>query len=156
MANKILKKYIYLGLFFLTNYVFSQNQKINMIILIDERICTSIYDFRISDPKTNVEIITGKYLPGDLIFDLKNYNELKKYDVIDYKISFDAILNIDKDIVSKRSFNLEIPKFFLYKDYIIVNIFNLNKKVYKKKYSKLAKNKEYYVIVETPDAMKFD
>lgn len=128
-----------------------------MIILIDGEISKSIYDFTISDSKTTEKKILGEYLPGDLIFEMQDYNGFIKNNADNYKISFNTILTINKNLVSKKSYNMEIPKFFLNQKYIIINIFNMDNKIFRKKYHKLIKDsKEYYVIIESPNSMKFD
>lgn len=125
--------------------------------MIDEKISKSIYDFTINDPTIAGKMIVGKYTPGNLTFETSDYNKFIKNDIKNYKISFNAIETITKDLVSEKSYDMEIPSFFLNQEYVIIYIFKMNNKTYKKKYSKLIKdNKEYYVIIETPNSMKFN
>ncbi|MCA6066192.1 hypothetical protein JI747_003310 [Chryseobacterium sp. RG1] len=157
MENKILKKYIFLLCLFFSSSFFSQNESINMIILIDGEINKSIYDFTISDSKITEKKILGEYVPGNLNFEMQDYSGFIKNSTDNYKISFNTILTINKNLVSKKSYNMEIPKFFLNQNYIIINIFNKDSKIYKKRYSGVNKNnKEYYIVIETPSSMKFD
>ncbi|GEN70168.1 hypothetical protein [Chryseobacterium lathyri] len=130
-----------------------------MIILNDREISKSIYDFKIRpiDDNSLNEPIQGKYIPGDLTLESDDFNKLESSNTKDFEISFSAILTVNQDLVKELKYNITIPKDYLNKEYFIINIFNIYNKISKKRFQKLIKNsKEYYVVIETQNSMKFD
>jgi hypothetical protein len=130
-----------------------------LIILNDREISKSIYDFKIRpiDDNSLNEPIQGKYIPGDLTLESDDFNKLESSNTKDFEISFSAILTVNQDLVKELKYNITIPKDYLNKEYFIINIFNIYNKISKKRFQKLIKNsKEYYVVIETQNSMKFD
>ncbi|MGG7549800.1 hypothetical protein ACQ7CX_04175 [Chryseobacterium arthrosphaerae] len=159
MQNKPFKQYFFLSIIFFSSCLFSQSRKLNLIILNDQEISKSIFDFKITAINNNSlnESITGKYIPGDLIIESKDFDRLLSSDNKDFEMSFTAISTVNPDLVKEFKYSIMIPKIYLNYDYLIINIFNMYNKNSRKKYSKLIKNnKEYYVVIETPNSMKFD
>lgn len=158
MQDKFLKQVLLLSFLLFANYFFSQSKKLNLIIVNDQEVSKSIYDFTITPLNSSLnESITGRYIPGDLILDSKDFDRLLSSNTKDFKISFTIISSVNKDLVKDFKYTITIPKVYLNSEYFIVNIFNMYNKISKKKYSKLIKSdKEYYIIVETPNSMKFD
>ncbi len=159
MQNKHLKQYFLLSFLIFSGCFFSQTKKINLIILNDREISKSIYDFKIRpiDDNSLNEPIQGKYIPGDLTLESDDFNKLESSNTKDFEISFSAILTVNQDLVKELKYNITIPKDYLNKEYFIINIFNIYNKISKKRFQKLIKNsKEYYVVIETQNSMKFD
>ncbi|WP_294314796.1 hypothetical protein [uncultured Chryseobacterium sp.] len=158
MQDKFSKQIILLSFLLFANYFFSQNRKLNLIIVNDREISKSIYDFKITPFNSSLdEAITGKYIPGELILDSKDFDRLLSSNTKDFKISFTIISTVNKDLVKDFKYAITIPKVYLNSEYLIVNIFNIYNKISKRKYSKLIKSdKDYYIIIETPNSMKFD
>jgi len=158
MQDKFLKQAFLLSFLLFANYFFSQTKKLNLIIVNDREISKSVYDFKITPTNGSLkESITGKYIPGDLILDSKDFDKLLSIDTKDFEVSFTTISTVNKDLVKDFKYVVTIPKVYFNSEYLIVNIFNMYNKISQKKYSKLIKNnKEYYVVIETPNSMKFD
>jgi hypothetical protein len=151
MRNSILNK-IFAIVFILTFSVFyAQCKKANLLIMIDEKPSLTINNFYI-DSQSEKDIRV-KYSVGGIDLNDDIYTKLLNDQSQNLKLNFEAILP-NKTFAAK--YVIEIPNFFLNQDYIIINIFNLDNKKYKKKYLKMAlNNKDYYVVIETPSSMKF-
>lgn len=158
MQDKFLKQAFLLLFSLFANYFFSQTKKLNLIIVNDREISKSIYDFKITSlSSSSNESITGKYITGDLLIDCKDFDKLLSSNTKDFEISFTVISTVNKDLVKDFKYTMTIPKAYFNSDYLIINIFNMYNKISKKKYSKLIKNnKDYYIVIETPNSMKFD
>ncbi|WP_148043460.1 MULTISPECIES: hypothetical protein [unclassified Chryseobacterium] len=120
--------------------------------MIDEKPSLTISDFYISSQSE--EKIKAKYTVGGIDLNDETYTKLLNNQSQNLNLNFEAILP-NKTFATK--YVIEIPKSFFSQDYLIVNIFNLDNKKYKNKYSNLIKdNKKYYVVIETPSSMKFN
>ncbi|WP_261511753.1 hypothetical protein [Chryseobacterium paludis] len=159
MENKFLKQYFLLSFLLFSTLFLSQTKKINLIILNDREISRSIYDVTLK-PITDDSLanpIIGKYVPGDLVLESKDFDKLLSSNNKDFEMSFTAISTVNPNLVKEINYNIVMPKIYLNYEYLIINVFNMYDKVSKKKYNKLIKNnKEYYVVIETPGSMKFD
>lgn len=152
MQNKILKRSIILVFIFIFFLFQSQLKKVNVLIMIDEK--PSLINENLQINSKSMDIITANYIVGTIDFSEDNYTRLLNDKSSYFNLNFEAI--VPKN-VSALKYSIAIPKDFLYQKYIIINIFNMDNKIYKRKYSKLIKNnKEYYVVIETPNSMKFD
>jgi hypothetical protein len=150
MQNKSLKNmWSIIFVFMLTSYS-AQCKKMNLLIMIDEEPSLSVSNFYIDVPQSEGKIYN--YVVGTVELDDIFYDNLSNIESENINISFGAIIP-DRVSVSKYSVNL--PKVYLYQDYVIINIFNLDKKKYKKRFSKISKNEDYYVIIKSPASMKF-
>jgi hypothetical protein len=152
MQDKMIKKSATLILIFLLILFKAQSKKINILIMIDEKPSLITENLQLSSK--SLEPIKANYIVGTVDLTEENYTKLFNDKAADFNLSFNTIL-------PKRTFasnySIIIPKNFLKQEYIIINIFNMDNKIYKRKYSKLIKNiKEYYVVIETPNSMKFD
>jgi len=159
MQNRQLKQYFLLSFLVFPIYFFSQTKKINLIILNDQEVSKSIYDFKITPINNSSfnESIKGKYIPGDLLLESEDFNKLELVNTNDLEISFTVISTVNQDLVKEIKYNMIIPKIYLNKEYLVINIFNMYNKTSKKRFQKLIKNgKEYYVVIEVPNSMKFD
>ena len=153
MENKFLKKYFLLSFVLFSSSFFSQTKKINFLIMIDEQPCLSTYDMRLISP--SMGSVDVNYIVGTIDLSDDNYDKLSNDQSSNFDVSFETLLS--KSLFSQK-YLISVPKIFLKQAYIIINIFNKDNKVYKKRYSGVNKNdkKEYYVVIKTPSAMKFD
>jgi len=159
MGNKFLKQYFLLSLLLSSTLFLSQTKRINLIILNDREISKSIYDVTLKpiNDDSVVSPIIGKYVPGDLVLESKDFDKLLFSNSKDFEMSFTAISTVNPNLVKQTNYKVIIPKIYLNDEYLILNIFNMYNKVSKKKYHKLINNdKEYYVIIESPNSMKFN
>lgn len=151
MQNNISGKILTI-IFVLTFSIFSsQCKKVNLLIMIDEKPALVVNDFYILS--SFEESMKVKYSVGTINLDDENYTKLLNDKSQNITLNFESLL-ASKTFASKYA--VEIPKSFLNQDYIIVNIFNMDNKKYKKKYLKtMQEKKDYYIVVETPNSMKF-
>jgi len=152
MQDKMIKKSATLILIFLLILCKAQLKKINVLIMIDEKPSLITENLQLSSK--SLEPIKANYIVGTIDLTEENFTKFFNDNAADFNLSFNTIL-------PKRNFasnySIIIPKNFLKQKYIIINIFNMDNKIYKRKYLKLIKNtKEYYVVIETPNSMKFD
>lgn len=150
MENKFLTKYLFILCLFLSSYFFSQTKKINFLIMIDEKPCLVVNNLQFLS--SFGETIDGDYNVGTIDLSDENYNKLINEHSVNFDISFETLLPKSL-LVQKYTFSL--PKVFFNQKYIIVNIFSKANKAYKKRYLE-KNNQEYYVVIETPNSMKFD
>jgi len=130
----------------------AQLKKINFLIMIDEKPCLVVSDLQIG--LESMKIINADYNVGTIDIPESNYSTIISDESASLNLTFETILP-NHTVSSKYSVN--IPKSFFNQKYIIINIFNMDNKEYRKKYFKLMKlKKEYYVVAETPNSMKFD
>jgi len=151
MQNKTLKKILNLICVFMLTSYYTQCKKLNLLIMIDDEPSLTISNFHINLPQS-IEKKVYKYVVGTIELDDVFYKNLSSVTSENINVDFGAIIT-DKVSVSKYSIN--IPKVYFNQEYIIINIFNLDKKKYKKRFSKFSKNDEYYVIIKSPASMKF-
>lgn len=159
MGNKSFTQYLLLIIIFISSNLFSQTKNINLIILNDRNISKSVFNFKITPLNYNSleESVSGSYIPGNLVLESKDFDKLMNSNFENFEISFTQILTVNPDLVKELKYKVKIPKYYLNYEYLIVNIFNMYDKTSKKKYNKLIKNnKEYYIVVENPNSMKFD
>lgn len=153
METKIYNKALPLICIFLITIYHAQCKRFNILIMIDEQPCLTVGNFYIDIP-SSTERKEFKYIVGSVDVNEDFYADLLRSSSQNVNINFEAIIP-DKAFTSKYTINL--PKTFLYHEYIIINIYNLDKKKYRRKYAKLIKDsKEYYVVIKTPHTMKFD
>ncbi|MCU7613910.1 hypothetical protein N0B16_05625 [Chryseobacterium sp. GMJ5] len=152
MENNKFNKIFIVAFILMQSLFYAQCKKANLLIMIDENPSLTISDFYIgSSLEENIKV---KYSVGSIDLNDDIYTKLMNNQSENINLSFEAILP-NKPFASK--YIVSVPKTFFNQDYIIVNIFNLYHKKYRKKYLKLVKNnKEYYVVLETPNSMKFD
>jgi len=152
MENKIFKKYFFVLFLFSSSFYFSQIKKNNFLIMIDEKPCLTIYDMQISSP--SMGSIEADYIVGTIDLSDNNYYKLANDNSLNFDVSFETFLP-KSPLVQKYIFSL--PKEFIKQKYIIINIFNKSSKIYKKRYSRVNKDKkEYYVVITSPDFSKLD
>jgi hypothetical protein len=151
MENKILKYFFLLCLFF-SSYVLSQTKKINFLIMVDEKPCLMVNDMHLNSP--SMGSIDINYTVGTIDLSDDNYYKFTNDKSLNFTVSFETFLP-KSALIQKYLFS--VPKEFLNQKYIIINIFNKDNEIYKKRYSKADKhNKEYYVVISSPNSMKFD
>lgn len=121
--------------------------------MIDEQPCVLAYDVEINS--TSMSSIEAKYTVGTIDFSDENYNRFINDKSQNFELSFRTFL--PKSSLPNK-YIISIPKNFLNQEFIIIDIFNKGNKLYKKRYSGVNKNskKEYYVVMSTRNAMKFD
>jgi|GEM_PF-5866572 len=112
----------------------------NLIFVIDEQLAVgSIANIKISDTEGNM--FDALYYPGRLIFEKWNYND--RYSGTDsLTLSFDYYEDNKR---GRQVYNYSLPfdKRWLKQDYLILKIYNLNKKVYKRKFDPLDYKRNY-------------
>lgn len=147
-----MKKAVAISFLFMLSLYNAQLIKRNFLIMVDEAPCYIVANLELTSQ--SIKPINPNYIVGTIDFSENNYAKLLIDKSESFDLSFETILP-NKSFPLKYSIN--IPKSFLNQDYIIINIFNMDNKKYKRKYSKLIKDKkEYYVVIKTPSAMKFD
>ncbi|WP_080779085.1 hypothetical protein [Chryseobacterium phocaeense] len=135
MVKSSLNKIVFLLIFFISFMAYSQ--KINLIIFINDEIITSSLGLEFYN-KTSTDKYDFIYSPGKEI-DISANDILTK----DMVLKFDAYG--DRESIAKR-YNYSIPlEVDLFKDtlFLIIKIYNLDKKEYKKRY---CQSKESYVV----------
>jgi len=153
MGNKIYKKILTLVCFFILITCNAQCKRFNIIVMIDEQPCLTIHDFYINIPPS-MEKNEFKYVVGSVDVSDNFYANLLNTSSQNINIGFGAVIP-NKVFASKYIINF--PKSYLYHEYIIINIYNMDNKKYRRKYSNIVKgNKEYYVVIKTPNLLKFD
>ncbi|MBW7674749.1 hypothetical protein [Chryseobacterium chendengshani] len=136
-------------LLFLCN---AQLKKINFLIMIDEKPCLIVSNLQIESQ--SMKSINANYNVGAIDISEDNYSTMIDDKSSSFNLTFEAILSKNTYL---SIYSIIIPKFFFNQKYIIVNIFNMDNKIYRKKYSKLMKDKsKYYVVIETPNSMRFN
>ncbi|MBP1165651.1 MULTISPECIES: hypothetical protein [unclassified Chryseobacterium] len=152
MQNKFFKKYTLLLFIFFSSYFFSQIKKINFLIMIDEKPCLIVNDLRLSS--SSVGLLDANYIVGTINLSDENYNKLINDKSSNFDVNFETIL---PKLPLAQKYIFSLPKEFLNQKYIIINIFNKSSKIYKKRYSGGNKNnKEYYVVITSPDFSKLE
>ncbi|MCI3937851.1 hypothetical protein MQX03_11615 [Chryseobacterium aahli] len=153
MQNKIKLRILLLIIIFLPNMVMSQDKRINMIVIIDNEICISVEEFKINTLKP----IIAKYSVGNLNLSYSEYDQIlnNKEENVNIDIT-NSILSKNKSYFIKANYKLNLPKVYLKQEYIIINIYSLSKKENRRKFSKIAKDKEYYVTIKSTFSMKFE
>lgn len=130
----------------------AQLKKINFLIMIDEKPSLIVSNLQIESQ--SMKTINANYNVGTIDISEDHYSILISDESPSLNLTFEAILP-NHPISSKYLVN--IPKLFFNQKYVIINIFNMDNKEYRKKYFKLMKfKKDYYVVIETPNSMKFD
>jgi len=135
MVKSNLNKKIFLLIFFISFIAYSQ--KVNLIIFINDEIVTSPIGLEFYS-KTSANKYECTYSPGKEI-DI-NANNIFKENMM---LQFDAYG--DKEALTKRySYNIPLEA-GLFKDtsFLIINIYNLDKKEYRKRY---CRSKEPYIV----------
>ncbi|PZU82742.1 MAG: hypothetical protein DI529_13760 [Chryseobacterium sp.] len=153
--NKKIEVLMFLILISIPNLFLSQSKRINMIILVDQEICISVNEFKINTLKP----IIAKYRVGNLDLSNSEYEYIlnDKEENIDVDIT-NSVLNKNKIYFENLHYKFILPKVYLKQEYIIINIYSKGNKFYKKRYSGVSKQdrKEYYIVIEGPNSMKFD
>jgi hypothetical protein len=149
MQNKIFNKSIVLCFTLIIFFYQAQSKKINFLIMIDEKPSVLNNNLQLSSP--SMEIIKANYIVGTIDFSENDYKKLFDDNSSYFNVTFETIL---PQHTFASNYSITIPKNFIKQKYIIINIFNMDNKIYKRRYSKLIKdNKEYYIVIETPSSM---
>ncbi|MCS3530754.1 hypothetical protein [Chryseobacterium sp. JUb7] len=147
-----MKKTIIIFFTFIAFLYNAQIRKSNLLIMIDEKPCLIVNNLQLESQ--TMKSINANYVVGTIDISENDYTRLLTDQSMSFNLNFESIL-ANHSLSSK--YEVTIPKIYLNQKYIIINIFNMNIKNYRKKYSELIKNnKEYYVVIETPNSMKFD
>lgn len=151
MQDNILKKGLTLICVFTLTVFYSQCKRLNILIMIDEEPCLTVNNFYINIPPS-IEKNEFNYIVGSVDINSNFSTNLFNTPSQNVNIGFEAII---PDKVFNMKYLIHVPKVYLNQEYIIINIFNLDKKKYRKRFSKIADNDEYYVIIKSPYSMKF-
>ncbi|WP_300354708.1 hypothetical protein [Chryseobacterium sp.] len=121
--------------------------------MIDDQPCILTYNMQVNTP--SMGSIEAKYIVGTIDLSEENYSKFINDESLDFQISFETIL---PKFSTAKKYLVSIPKIFLNQEYIIINIFNKDSKLYKKRFGGVNKKnrKEYYIVMSTRNAMKFD
>lgn len=142
-------------LIFLTRLQLSYSQDVNknidFIIVIDEKVAVGAISLvKINSKTANEEIeITPDYYPGNLSITQTDYERLFKQDTKSIMLSFTFNDNKGKRIKSYR-YQIELKKEWMSDYFIILNIYNLDKKKYRKRYLPLSESKNYTFEIVSP------
>ncbi|WP_129059782.1 hypothetical protein [Chryseobacterium sp. CH25] len=123
----MIRKSIVLILVFAMILFKAQTKKINILIMIDEKPCLIANNMLISSQ--SIDLIDVDYIVGTINLSDDNYDKLINNKSSSFNIGFEAIL---PKFTFAQKYLISIPKEFLNQKYIIINIFNINNKIYKK------------------------
>lgn len=131
----------------ITTSIFSQETKnIDFIVVVDEEIVTNSLGIKFSITSKDgnsreIETVTG-YYPGNLSMRKSDYDDLisDKIQGIILRLHYNPYIN-------GKSFNytyeIEVGKSWFEQSFVILKIYNLDKKRYKRRFDPLSKNKNY-------------
>jgi uncharacterized protein YqhQ len=136
MVKLSLSKIMLLLLLFVSIIIYSQ-KRVNLIIFIDDKIITNSLGLKFNS-KTSENEYKITYYPG-IEIDLINSNIFKE----DMMLQFDYS-GFDHKVIKTYNYNISLDKGLFDNTYfLIINIYNLDKKKYKRRYCKI---KEAYVV----------
>jgi hypothetical protein len=140
-------KYIMILMLFMATNIYSQEVKnINFIIVIDEEITTNSLgiNFLITSKdgsSREIEAITG-YYPGNISLTKSDYDDLMSDETqsVILKFNYQTYIN---DKSNYYTYEIEAGKNWFNRMFVILKIYNLDKKKYRKRFDPLSKDKNY-------------
>ncbi|WP_372472547.1 hypothetical protein AB4865_06945 [Capnocytophaga sp. ARDL2] len=146
-------KYITILMLFITTNIYSQEVKnSNFIIVIDEEIVTNSLGIKLlvtskDGNSREIETITG-YYPGNISLKKSDYDDLISDETqsVILKFNYQTYIN-DKSYY--YTYEIEAGKNWFEMTFVILKIYNLDKRKYRKKLDPLSKDKNYTFDLET-------
>ena len=148
MVRNLLKSLVLI--FLLPIRLPAQAQKeLNWIIVIDKEIAVvfSNPEFIITTDTDSIVKFRTTYYPGNLVLDEEKYNILKSSKI--KSISFEMLYYTNDKHQTIENYKINIPKGFIFDRYVIIDIFNLKIKRYRKKYLPQNPGDEYAVMLRS-------
>lgn len=151
-----MRKFVFWALFLFV-YQISMAQenikKFDFIICVDEEIATSLTrPVIIAKQGVNVlKRIEISYYAGNLSLSSEDYNMIFSEQEITLYLQFDYYQYSSKGQQEIYNYEIEIGKNWFEKTFVILKIYNLDKKKYKKRLAPLSKDKNYTFDLETSD-----
>ncbi len=136
-------------LFLLLSWNNSYSQSGNIIIQINDILLTS--EITVLNVKTELSPYTfsAEYIPGKLTLSEKAWEIIKNDSVGNFKLSFNYQTFKRKKVKSKN-FTIELSKYQLTKNYLIINIYDFRNRKYRKWYGPYT-TKEYLIELIYPN-----
>ncbi len=139
------------GLCFFCNAFGQRNKDLDVIIVIDEKL-----HLLYTNPKILIEETSGatykinsNYHPGNLSIDASDFSKMVSDSVKSMFLEFTYYDNEDKK-QKAYSYKIELKKGWLNDAYMILRIYNLNKKKYKKVFEPIEVGKNYTFELDSP------
>lgn len=125
-------------------------KRINLIVSVDDRIVKNLSGFEItimsnSGEKKNIK---AKYSPGNLLIDELDYEKLLDSTINTIDLSFLYNEYTNNDII-EYSYDIQIDKQFAKQNFILLYVYNTNKKKYRGLYKPM-KGKKYVYEYDFP------
>lgn len=148
-----MKKKYYTVLFCVVFFynAFGQNKDLDVIIIIDEKL-----DLLYTNPKILIEETSGaaykinsNYHPGNLSIDASDFSKMVSDSVKSMSLEFTYYDHGNKK-QEVYSYKIELKKSWLNDAYIILKVYNLNKKKYKKVFEPIEVGKNYTFELDSP------
>ena len=148
-------KYIAILMLFLTTNIYSQEVKnINFIIVIDEEIVNNSLGIKFTitskdGSSREIETITG-YYPGNISLKKSDYDDLISDETqsVILKLHYDPYINGNP---YDYTYEIEAGKNWFKRMFVILKIYNLDKKKYRKRFDPLSKDKNYTFELNTSE-----
>ena len=138
---KILKVILVLSL--ITIKGFCQDNKFNVVIFLNDELVEKVYDFKIFEYDSL--LYNSEYTIGELTiidsFDRQKFKE-KSLDIIKFKFN---ILEGTKNISKYSDYEVVLERFFLERKFIVLRLYNLESKKYRKRIKKKALKYNYNI-----------
>lgn len=143
-------KSLYIIIFLSSKIIFCQEGSFNLIIFLNDELIVNTYDFNIH--LTNGEKINANYIVGDLSFDLDKKSEIfRENQIISFSFSVLKATDFGSDY---DYYNVSFENYFLNKEYLILKLYDLKSRKFKKKLKK--KNLKYDFNLYTQNLAKLN
>lgn len=147
-------KFLFSALFFFLVYKHNGQEigtRINLIITVDDNIAiTSIYSAKVEGIIKGLEkIILADYVPGSLSFDSSHKNDLFALSDSNLFLTF-GYRSYKRKKQRVSHYKIEIKKEWFLEPYLILKIYNLDIRKYKRRFSPLDRNRNYTFEVDSP------
>lgn len=138
-------------IFFSFQHSFSQEIKVfDFVISIDEEIVKTLYNstFVVKHESNIVSTVNVKYHPGNLSLEAKDFANLFSNPDNKVYLKFDYYEYI-KGSQEIYNYEIEVGKNWFEQQYVILKIYNLEKKKYRKRLEPLSKDQNYTFDIDT-------
>jgi hypothetical protein len=122
---------------------FCQDNKFNLVIFLNDELIEKVYDFKIFENDSlhyNSEYTIGELMIIDS-FDRQKFKE-KPLDFVKFKFS---LLEGRETISKYNDYEVVLERFFLERKFIVIRLYNLEYKKYKKRIKKKSLKYNYYI-----------
>lgn len=152
-----MKKLTVIAFFFGIMVSNAQKSSVNLIISVDEKIPTSsivVNHITYTDSKGKLHKYSNlKYLQGSLSIPKEIFEKLKSDNIKDMYLSIEY-WEYCKDKRKDYSYEIEIKKSYLEYGYLILYLFNLDKKKFNKIYFPISEGENYTYYFDYPSSYK--